>query len=393
MNSKTENITQFLLRRLEGDKVLWGAAFVLALISLLEVYSTTGLLAYRNKAYNTEHYLLERMMFLGLGFAAMYATHRIPPRFFSLLANLAVLMSIVLLIITLLFGTRINDANRWLKLPGLPFSFQPSDMAKMAMIVFAARFLARHQGHIDRWREVLMPLSIVTGVVCLLILPANFSTAAMLFVIILLMMFVARIPLRQLVVLAGLALAGLLLVMLILSQIPGSRFSTWKSRIESFSSSDKSKNLQSEYARMAIATGRITGSGPGNNPYRYLLPQGSSDFIFSMIAGEWGFLGIGLIVLIYLVIMFRSVRIALGSPSAFPLFLAIGIGLMITVQAFINMMVGATLLPVTGQPLPLVSMGGTGTIFTCVALGMLLSISRHNRLQVANNLHSEALQA
>lgn len=380
MTSRTENITQFLLRRLEGDKVVWGAAFVLALISLLEVYSTTGLLAYRNKSYNTEHYLLERMMFLGLGFAAMFAVHRIPPKFFSQLANLSVLVAIFLLIITLLFGTRVNDANRWLKLPGLPFSFQPSDLAKMAMILFAARFLARHQGHIESWRKVILPLSLVTGIVCLLILPANFSTAAMLFVIILLMMFVARIPLRQLLALAGLALAGLMLVMLILSRIPGSRFSTWKSRIESFSNGDKSKNLQSEYARMAIATGRITGSGPGNNPYRYLLPQGSSDFIFSMIAGEWGFLGSGLIILIYLVIMFRSVRIALGSPSAFPLFLAIGIGLMITVQAFINMMVGATLLPVTGQPLPLVSMGGTGTIFTCVALGMLLSISRHNKL-------------
>lgn len=380
MRLTAEKITLSLQRRLEGDKVVWGAVFVLALISLLEVYSTTGLLAYRNKAYNTEHYLLERMMFLGLGFAAMYVVHRIPPRIFNLLANASVVLAVVLLVMTLLFGTRVNDANRWLKLPGLPFSFQPSDFAKMALILFAARFLARHQGHIGSWREVLLPLTLVTGLVCLLILPANFSTAAMLFAIIWLMMFVARIPLRQLFALLGIALASLMLVMLVLSRVPGSRVSTWKARIESFKSGDKTKNLQSEYARMAIATGRITGSGPGNNPYRYLLPQGSSDFIFSMIAGEWGFMGSSLIVLMYLVLMFRSVRIALGSPTAFPLFLAIGIGLMITVQAFINMMVGATLLPVTGQPLPLVSMGGTGTIFTCVALGMLLSISRHNKL-------------
>lgn len=381
MKSFSGKISVWVQRHLEGDAVVWGAAIVLALLSLLEVYSTIGLLAYRNKAYNTEHYLLERMFFLVLGLGAMYVVHRIPPRFFSQVANLALVVSIVLLVLTLMVGTRVNDASRWLRLPGLPISFQPSDMSKMALILFSARFLARHQMHIDTWRQVILPLALTTGVVCLLILPANFSTAAMLFFIVLLMMFVARVPIKHILALTGIALAALMLTILLLSRIPGSRVSTWKARIESFTSSDKKQSLQSEYARMAIATGRITGSGPGNNPYRYLLPQGSSDFIFSMIAGEWGFIGSAFVVLIYLVLMFRSVRIALGCTSAFPLFLAIGIGLMITVQAFINMLVGATLLPVTGQPLPLVSMGGTGTIFTCVALGMLLSISRHNKIQ------------
>ncbi|MCS6980590.1 MAG: FtsW/RodA/SpoVE family cell cycle protein [Flavobacteriales bacterium] len=380
MITRGVRISAFLQRHLQGDLVIWGAALVLALISLLEVYSTTGLLAYRHKAYNTEHYLLERLLFLGLGFGAMYVTHRIAPRYFSMVANLSVIMACVLLVITLLFGTRLNDANRWLRLPGLPFSFQPSDLAKMALVLFTARFLARRQAFIGQWKKVLLPLGIVVGVVCLLILPANFSTAAMLFFICLLMMFVARVPLYQLVGLAVIAGLVLLLSVWVLARVPGSRVSTWKARLESFVNGDKGKNYQTEYAQMAIATGRLTGSGPGNNPYRYLLPQGSSDFIFAMIAGEWGVLGSGLVLLLYLIIMYRSVRIALSSYTAFPLFLAIGIGLMITVQAFINMMVGATLLPVTGQPLPLVSMGGTGTVFTCVALGMLLSISRHNRL-------------
>ena len=372
-------LSGLIIRHLQGDAVLWGAAFILALISLLEVYSTTGFLAYKNKAYNTEHYLLERLLFLGFGFIAMYIVHRIPPRYFNISSNLILVVSIILLILTLFFGSRVNDANRWLKLPGLPFSFQPSDLAKLGMILFLSRHLALCQSDISNWKRSLVFPSVWLCVICLLILPANFSTAAMIFLISFLLMFIARIPLKFLLTFLLITILIGLFSIFILSKVPGSRVSTWKSRIENFGKYDNNNNYQTELAQMAIATGRLTGSGPGNNPYRYLLPQGSSDFIFSMIAGEWGILGSGFVILIYLVIMYRSVRIALNSSSAFALFLSIGIGLMITVQAFINMLVGSTLIPVTGQPLPLVSMGGTGTIFTCAALGILLSISRYNK--------------
>ena len=361
---------------LKGDPVIWAVTFILSVFSMLTVYSTTGSLAFRYKGGNTESYLVERLIFLVLGFVLMFLIHRVKYTYFSKIAKILLVISIPLLAITLVMGSRINDASRWLTIPGLPISFQTSDLAKLALITYVAAFLSSRQDEITDFRRTFLPVIIPVGLVCLLIFPANFSTAAMLFFICVLLMFVAGIRIKHIAMLmGGMIVVGGIAIM-VLSTIPGSRVATWKARIENFSSGESADNYQADQAKMAIANGGITGTGPANNPNKYFLPQSYSDFIYAMIIGEYGLFGGITILLCYMILLYRSVRIASKTNYGFAILLSIGLCLMLCVQAFINMAVAVNLFPVTGQPLPLVSMGGTGTLFTCLTLGMLLSISR-----------------
>jgi cell division protein FtsW len=365
-----------LQKYLKGDPVIWAVTFILSVFSMLTVYSTTGSLAFRYKGGNTESYLVERLIFLVLGFVVMFFIHRVKYTYFSKIAKILLVISIPLLAITLVMGSRINDASRWLTIPGLPISFQTSDLAKLALITYVAGFLSSRQDEIGDFKRTFLPVIIPVGLVCLLIFPANFSTAAMLFFICVLLMFVAGIRIKHIAMLiGGMVVVGGIAIM-ILSTIPGSRVATWKARIENFSSGESSDNYQADQAKMAIANGGITGTGPANNPNKYFLPQSYSDFIYAMIIGEYGLFGGITILLCYMILLYRSVRIASKTNYGFAILLSIGLCLMLCVQAFINMAVAVNLFPVTGQPLPLVSMGGTGTLFTCLTLGMLLSISR-----------------
>ncbi len=373
---------------LKGDQVIWMIALIICLYSLLAVYSSAGQLAYKYKGGNTEYYLIQRVIMLAMAVGAMYVFHKMKYTVFSKLSIIGVLISIPLLLITLVMGSNINDASRWLSIPGIPISFQTSDIAKLALVVYVARVLAKKQDVIKDFKQGFLPVAIPVCLVCGLILPANFSTAALLFMICLALMFIGGVAFKHIAGLVGMAVAGFSLLILISIAAPNllPRLQTWKSRIESFTrkpaetegslaiSKDK---YQIEYAKMAIAEGGLFGTGPGNNLHKYRLPQSYSDFIFAMIIGEYGLIfGALAILLCYLILVYRMLRIAIQSQYAFATFLAVGLSLLLASQAFVNMCVAVNIFPVTGQPLPMISMGGTSALFTGITLGMILSVSR-----------------
>lgn len=363
---------------LKGDPAIWGVALFLSVISILTVYSTTGSLAFKYKGGNTEAYLIERVFFIIASFVIMYFVQKIRYTVFAKISQILIIFTIPLLVLTLMLGSDINDASRWLKIPGLGLSFQTSDLAKVTLVTYVAYMLSKRQDLTDDYKTTLLPALAWIGIICLLIFPANFSTAAMLFSICFLLMFVARVPMKQLgfIVLIGLVIIGITVFLIYFFPDVLPRGTTWKNRIFGFLGDNADANYQAEQAKMAIANGNILGTGPANNPNKYFLPQGYSDFIFAMIIGEYGLFG-GLSVLFaYLILLYRCVRIASKTKYAYAALLSLGLGILIVIQAFINMAVAVNLFPVTGQPLPMVSMGGTGTLFTALTFGMLLSISR-----------------
>ncbi len=384
----------FIQKYMKGDRVIWIIAIIISVYSLLAVYSSAGQLAFRYKGGNTEYYLIQRFIMLGIGIGLMFVAHRVKYTVFSKISVIGLLVSIPLLLITLVMGSNINDASRWLTIPGVPISFQTSDLAKIVLLVYVARTLAKKQEVIKDFKEGFLPIVLPVILVCGLILPANFSTAALLFTNCLVLMFIGRCSLKHIGALIGTAVVGFALLILLSFAFPRlmPRANTWKARIEKFSGlNDKADTTiqktnayaidedqyQVEYAKMAIAKGGIFGTGPANNLTKYSLPQSYSDFIFAMIIGEYGFIFGGLIILLaYLILMYRAIRIAQKSEFAFATFLALGLCFSLVMQALVNMCVAVNIFPVTGQPLPMVSMGGTSTLFTGLTLGIILSVSR-----------------
>jgi cell division protein FtsW len=378
---------------MKGDRVIWIIAIIISVYSLLAVYSSAGQLAFRYKGGNTEYYLIQRFIMLGIGIGLMFVAHRVKYTVFSKLSVVGLLVSIPLLLVTLVMGSNINDASRWLTIPGVPISFQTSDLAKIVLLIYVARTLAKKQEVIKDFKEGFLPIVIPVILVCGLILPANFSTAALLFLNCLVLMFIGRCSLAHIGGLIGTAIVGFALLILLSYAFPKllPRADTWKARIEKFLGlNDKEENAipknayvvdedqyQVEYAKMAIAKGGLLGTGPANNLTKYSLPQSYSDFIFAMIIGEYGFIFGGLIIILaYLILIYRAIRIAQKSEFAFATFLALGLCFSLVLQALVNMCVAVNIFPVTGQPLPMVSMGGTSTLFTGLTLGIILSVSR-----------------
>lgn len=368
-----------ILKYFKGDKVIWVIAILLSIVSLLVVYSAAGQLAFRFKNGNTEYYLVQRIIMLSIGLGLMYLVHQVKYTVFSKLAVIGYWISVPLLILTLVLGSTINDASRWLTIPGLPISFQTSDLAKLALILYVSRKIGKNQENIKDFRTGFLPVAIPVVVICGLILPANFSTAAMLFATCILIMFIGRVALKHIGLLIGTAIAGFGFLILLSFAAPKllPRLETWKNRIENFGKPSEEDRTQVDFAKMAIADGGIFGTGPGNNLNKYRLPQGYSDFIYAMIIGEYGSVigGIG-VLLLYLILLYRALRIATRSEYAIATLVAVGLSLSLVFQAFVNMAVAVNILPVTGQPLPLVSMGGTSTLFTAITLGIILSVSR-----------------
>lgn len=366
----------------KGDRAIWGIVGLLALISFLPVYSASSNLAYLyNNDGNTLPFLLRHLAHLILGFIVLYAVHRIPYNYFGGLSIIGLPIIVFLLVITLSQGTTIGGANasRWIRLPFVGLSFQTSTLAGVVLMTYVARYLARIKDKEASFKETLLllwgPVFIVLG----LILPANFSTTAIFFVMVVMLVFVGGYPLKYLGIILGAGLLFLTLFVLTAKAFPGvfpNRVDTWISRVENFADKeDTEADYQIEKAKIAIASGGITGLGPGKSVQKNFLPQSSSDFIYAVIVEEFGLIGGLTLMAIYLFLLFRIVVVAHKAPSVFTKLLVIGVGFPIIFRAMINMAVAVELFPVTGQNLPLISSGGTSIWMTCLALGMILSVS------------------
>ena len=375
-----------LLKYLHGDKTVWLIVMLLAVLSTLVVYSSTVTLVYRHHGGNSFFYLLRHGVFLGLGMLIIYGVHKIKYTYFSRIAQIALYMAIPLLLLTLLFGANINEASRWLKIPVINQTFQTSDLAKLALIMYVARVLSLKQETIKDFKSALLPVIVPVFLVCGLILPANFSTAAVLFTSCLILMFIGRIPIKHILSVIGISISGLVLVLAIATVFPQvfPRAETWAKRVENYLPNSKKEinttqfskgNYQVEQSKIALATGGLVGKGPGKSTQRNFLPHPYSDFIYSIVVEEYGLVGGVSVLMLYLMLLYRAIRIAVQSEKLFGALLAIGITISLVFQALINMAVAVNLLPVTGQPLPMVSMGGTSIWFTCIAIGIVLSVS------------------
>ncbi len=366
-----------IVKNIRGDKVIWAVVILLSVFSVLAVYSSTGTLAYRFKQGNTEYYLIKHLSIMGLGLVLMYLAHLIPYHYFGRLSKFAIIAVIPLLAYTLLFGTSVHGASRWHILPIINLSFQPSDIAKLALIVYLSYALAKMQSNIDDLNNMLVKILLPTIMIVALVFPANLSTAVIIFATSLIIMFVGRVRLIHLAGIGGGSLILLLTLILIIQTNPNvGRFRTWESRINSYVGSNEENNYQIEQSKIAVATGGITGKMPGNSTQKNFLPQSFSDFIYAIIIEEYGLAGGGLIVLLYMILLFRGIRIATKSEDIFGSILTFGLVFSLVFQAMINMGVAVGLMPVTGQPLPMVSMGGTSLWFTSIAIGIVLSVSR-----------------
>ncbi|GAA4922414.1 putative peptidoglycan glycosyltransferase FtsW [Mucilaginibacter defluvii] len=361
-----------ILNNTKGDRWIWLIVIVLSVISLMAVYSSTGTIAYKHGT-GAESYLMKHLAMIVAGIALMYISHKLDYRYYAGISKLLMIVTIPLLLYTLLFGNHVNDASRWIALPG-GLTFQTSDLAKLSLITYLARTLSRKQENIKDVKQSFVPIMGSVCVVFVLIAPAGLSTAIMLFGVSILLLIVGRISIKQiaLVCLAGVVLlAGVMLF--------GGRRDTYVSRINAFmhpEKADPDKSFQSDHAKIAIATGGFVGKGPGNSTERNYLPHPYSDFIYATIIEEYGMVGGIALVGIYLFLLYRCIKIVTKAPKAFGALLAAGLSFSLTIQAFANMAVAVGLGPVTGVPLPLVSMGGTSILFTSVAFGIILSVSR-----------------
>ena len=382
----------------KGDKVIWALVVLLALISMLVVYSATGSLAYKNYRGNTEIYLFKQVAFIILGIGIIYFAHRVNYVIYSKIAQVLFLLSIPLLIYTLFFGLSMNEGSRWIRLPIIGMNLQTSELAKLALFMYLARLISKKQDVIKDFKKGYLPLIIPVGIICVLIAPANLSTSLLLGASCMLLLFIGRARTKHLLLTLGVILVPVLFLIMaaVIShkssdesveakKEPSSkltaRVDTWISRVQHFiyggKNADDDDAYQVNQAKIAIAKGGFVGVGPGNSTQRNFLPQAYNDFIYPIIIEEYGLVGGAFIVFIYLVFLFRSIKIFRRCPFAFGAFLALGLSFTLVIQAIANMAVSVSLFPVTGVTLPLVSMGGSSFLFTCLAIGIILSVARN----------------
>ena len=369
------------LNKMNGDKAIWAVVALLALFSFLPVYSASSNLVYVVGNGTTIGYLVKHAILLLMGFGIIYGVHRIPTHFFKGLSLIAMPVVLLLLLYTLAQGQVIDGANasRWIRIPIVGFTFQTSNLAAVVLMIYVARYLTKIKDKTITFKESILPLWLPVFLVIVLILPANFSTAAIIFSMVLLLCFIGGYPFKYLLGIVGAGILSLTLFILTAKAVPDlfpNRVDTWMSRIESFSNpEDTEADYQIEKAKIAIATGGLVGNGAGKSVMKNFLPQSSSDFIYAIIVEEYGLLGGFVLMFFYLLLLFRIVVVANSNGTVFGKLLVLGVGLPIVFQALINMAVAVELFPVTGQTLPLISSGGTSSWMTCLAIGIILSAS------------------
>ena len=384
-----------LVRKTKGDRVIWAIVVILTLVSLLVVYSSTGSLAYKYSK-STESYLFKQFAFIILGVILIYFAHRVNYTIYSRVALILFFIAIPLLIYTYFFGTTLNEGSRWIKLPVINMTFQTSDLAKLALFMYLSRQLSKKQKVIKDFKKGFLPIIIPVAIICLLIAPANLSTAMLVAGTSFMLMFIGRVNTKHILLTIAIALVPIMILFLVAvkyydkeegksKDLPAffssGRVPTWISRIQTFVYSRKGdgneKSYQINQAKIAIASGGWLGRGPGNSNARNFLPHSYSDFIFAIILEEYGLLGGAFIIFIYLLFLYRCIRLYRKCPFAFGAFLALALSFTLVIQAIANMGVNVNVFPNTGVTLPLVSMGGSSFLFTCLSIGIILSVARN----------------
>jgi cell division protein FtsW len=361
----------WIQENIKGDKWIWGIALILSSFSLLSVYSATGSLAYSKMGGNTEFYLFKHFLLIILSFIAMWFAHKLDYKYYSKISEIAMYISLPLLLFTFLYGLNINEASRWINIPIINQAFQPSDLAKLSLIIYLSSILSKSQYELDNIKSLIKPFFWI-GIICLFIALTNLSTSIILGLTSILIMFIARVKFKYLFVLViCISFAASIAL------ITGQRGRTAISRTEDFIYK-KNIPFQLEQAYIAVSTGGLFGKGPGKSNQKNFLPQSYSDFIYAIIIEEYGLIGGLAVLLLYLILLYRGLHIFLKSKRPFGGLLSAGLSFFLVIQAITNMCVVVGLLPVTGITLPLISMGGTSQLFTGITLGIILSISRHN---------------
>lgn len=390
---------EHLDQRTRGDKYIWGLVLLLSLISILVVYSATGSLAYKMYRGNTSFYLFKQIVFTLIGLLVVFGLHRVNYTVFSRVATILFALSIPLLIYTLFFGAKINEGSRWIKLPIINLTIQSSDVAKLALFMYLSKVLSKKQEVIKDFKKGFLPVIIPVFIICGLIMPANLSNALLTGATSLLLLFIGRVSFKHILLTIGIAMIPIVVIISVAIATHKSnegsldsnkpivaeslkswgRFGTWVNRVQDFMyAKDNEVPYQVQQAKIAIANGGIfMGLGPGNSQQRNFLPQAYNDFIYAVIIEEYGLLGGAFIIFIYLVFLFRCIRIFRKCPYAFGAFLALGLSFTLIIQAVANMAVNVAIVPVTGVTLPLLSMGGSSFIFTCCSIGLILSVARN----------------
>ncbi|RZP04141.1 MAG: cell division protein FtsW [Flavobacteriales bacterium] len=370
-----------IFRHIKGDKTIWAVVSLLAIFSFLPVYSSSSNLAYLYGDGNTFKFLLKHLTHLILGFVILYGVHKVPYNYFKGLSVISLPIVIILLIITITQGVTIDGANasRWVRIPIVGVTFQSSTLASVVLLTYIARYLSKIKDNTITFKESLLPLWLPVFLVLTLILPANLSTAAIIFFMVIVLIFIGGYPVKHLLIILFTSLIFLSFFIVSVKAFPNvfpNRVDTWMSRIDNFFDGEKTEaDYQIEKAKIAIASGGITGLGPGKSIQKNFLPQSSSDFIYAVIVEEFGLVGSFTLMFLYMLLLFRFVIVAHKAETVFGKLLVIGVGLPIVFVALINMAVAVEIFPVTGQTLPLISSGGSSIWMTCLAIGMILSIS------------------
>ncbi|MDH5608546.1 MAG: FtsW/RodA/SpoVE family cell cycle protein [Cyclobacteriaceae bacterium] len=379
-------LKEWAYRNMKGDPVIWFIIILLSVLSILVVYSATGSLAYKMMEGNTEYYLMKHSALVLLSMVSIWLAHRIDYRYYSGISRLLLWISVPLLVITWKFGTNINEASRWITIPFINQAFQPSDLAKLALLVTLASMLSRRQLKISDFQNAIIPMLVWIGIICGLIALTDVSSAILLFLTCMLMLFIGRVPVKYLVMLVLIGgFSGYVALSI------GQRGDTAISRINEFL--DDTPSYQARQAYVAMATGGVFGKGPGQSDQRNYLPSAYSDFIYAIIIEEYGIIGGILVLLLYLALLYRGMKTAIQSDRPYAGLLAAGLSFAIVLQALVNMGVAVGLGPITGLPLPFVSMGGTSQLFMGIAVGIILSVSRGELENVGkpmNNQYKEA---